>query len=355
MRVLQIIDSLDAGGAERMAVNYANGLATKIGFSGIVITRNEGALQEQLKENVAYFFLNKKSTLDFNAIFKLKQIVKNNRVTIIHAHGTSFFTVFLLKIIYFKIKVIYHEHYGNRANQSRYKNIFLLFCLFFFDKIIVVNHQLKDWFIQSGFKKTLFLPNFANFDKKCFSETTLYGQESKRIVLLGNLKTPKNHILALRAFHTLNLKKYNWSIHFIGKIFNDDYSKNLLEYSKEFGLSDFVHLYNAKQDIKNILSQATIGILCSTDEGFPVTLLEYGLAKLPVVCSNVGFCSEIIIPNKTGLLFESNNVDDLVTNLNILIANEPLQKQFGENLHNLVTENYTETSVLINYLSFLEN
>lgn len=28
MRVLQIIDSLDAGGAERMAVNLANGLGT---------------------------------------------------------------------------------------------------------------------------------------------------------------------------------------------------------------------------------------------------------------------------------------------------------------------------------------
>jgi hypothetical protein len=32
MRVLQIIDSLEAGGAERMAVNYANALANEIDF-----------------------------------------------------------------------------------------------------------------------------------------------------------------------------------------------------------------------------------------------------------------------------------------------------------------------------------
>jgi hypothetical protein len=32
MRVLQIIDSLEAGGAERMAVNYANALLMKLIF-----------------------------------------------------------------------------------------------------------------------------------------------------------------------------------------------------------------------------------------------------------------------------------------------------------------------------------
>ena len=63
MRILQIIDSLEAGGAERMAVNYANALADKIDFSGLVATRKEGALRNQLSINVSYLFLNKKRLL----------------------------------------------------------------------------------------------------------------------------------------------------------------------------------------------------------------------------------------------------------------------------------------------------
>ncbi|GAQ48948.1 glycosyl transferase [Flavobacterium psychrophilum] len=55
MRVLQIIDSLNAGGAERMAVNYANALADKIEFSGIVVTRKDGILKKQLGNNVPFF------------------------------------------------------------------------------------------------------------------------------------------------------------------------------------------------------------------------------------------------------------------------------------------------------------
>ena len=39
MRILQIIDSLEAGGAERMAVSYANALANEIEFSGLIATR----------------------------------------------------------------------------------------------------------------------------------------------------------------------------------------------------------------------------------------------------------------------------------------------------------------------------
>ena len=44
MRIVQLIDSLEAGGAERMAVNYANELAGQIDFSGLVVSRKEGLL-----------------------------------------------------------------------------------------------------------------------------------------------------------------------------------------------------------------------------------------------------------------------------------------------------------------------
>ncbi|MBC8643962.1 hypothetical protein H9W95_07615 [Flavobacterium lindanitolerans] len=56
MRVLQLIDSLEAGGAERMAVNYANGLANRIAFSALAVTRKQGILKEQLDKAVLYTF-----------------------------------------------------------------------------------------------------------------------------------------------------------------------------------------------------------------------------------------------------------------------------------------------------------
>ena len=83
MRIVQVIDSLEAGGAEKMAVSYANALATTIDFSGIVTTRREGVLQSQLDINVSYLFLNKKSTLDYSAVFRLKKYCKKHIVLIL--------------------------------------------------------------------------------------------------------------------------------------------------------------------------------------------------------------------------------------------------------------------------------
>ena len=346
MRVLQIIDSLDAGGAERMAVNFANALSEKIEFSGIVVTRKEGVLKKQLSKNVAYFYLNKKKSIDFNSVKLLKKIIIQNKIDFIHAHGTSFFTVFLVKIIHFKIKIIYHEHYGNRASQSLFRNIPLIFCLLFFNQIVVVNNQLKDWFVKTGFKKTIFLSNFGSFDENIITETKLLGQDNKRIICLANLKNPKNHILLLKAFHSLNLMDENWSIHFVGKFFNDDYSIKISDFINEFYLNDFVYLYDMKSDIKNILSQATIGVLCSTDEGFPVTLLEYGLAKLPVICSRVGFCADIIIDKQTGLLFESDNINDLSLNLKYLVSNLNLRKSLSLNLNAHIKNNFSQEKII---------
>ena len=57
MRIVQIIDSLDVGGAEKMAINYANALAETIEFSGIVATRKEGNLKLQIHSKVHYLFL----------------------------------------------------------------------------------------------------------------------------------------------------------------------------------------------------------------------------------------------------------------------------------------------------------
>jgi hypothetical protein len=98
MRIVQIIDSLEAGGAERMAVNYANALADRIEFSGLVVTRKGGALFDQIDTGVSYFYLDRKKTFDYKALVKLRKYIVENKVTHIQAHSTSFFLAFLLKI-----------------------------------------------------------------------------------------------------------------------------------------------------------------------------------------------------------------------------------------------------------------
>ena len=61
MRVLQLIDSLRPGGAEKMAMTYANALVGQVEGSYLCCSRMEGMLKESLLPEVGYLFLNKKA------------------------------------------------------------------------------------------------------------------------------------------------------------------------------------------------------------------------------------------------------------------------------------------------------
>lgn len=347
MRIIQIIDSLDAGGAERMAVNYANALADKISFSGLVATRKEGALKNQISSKVSYLFLQKKKSVDLNAVFRLRKYCKKNKVEIIHAHSSSFFIAVLVKLIMPNIKIVWHDHYGTRAKETKKQNRFLIVASAFFSSIFVVNLQLKEW-SEKNMKcsRVTFIPNFTASQNVSKEITVLKGTEGKRIVFLANLKNPKNHILVVKAFHQLKLQDSDWSLHLIGKDYFDSYSEIIKNYIDSNFLNNHIHLYGAKSDIKNILSQAAIGVLASTEEGFPVTLLEYALENLAVLSTNVGYCPIIIKEGFSGLLFSPFSISDLKNQLSLLIENESWRKTLGNNFKQSVIETYSQEIVI---------
>lgn len=347
MRIIQIIDSLEVGGAERMAVNYANTLVQHINFSGLVVTRTEGSLLNQIDKNVSYLYLRKKKSFDFYALFRLRKYVKKNEINIVHAHGTSFFIAVLLKITYPKIKIIWHEHFGARVNETLASNFILFFFSFCFSSVFVVNEELKVWAKKNLLTKNIsYIPNFAMFSLNIPNVTSLKGENGRRIVCLANLKTPKNHIVLLTAFKELKLDKLGWSLHLIGKDYKDQYSNQLKEYIKKNNLINSIFIYDSRNDIKNILSQATIGVLVSTSEGFPVSLLEYGLFALPTLSTNVGSCSEIIIDNRTGLLFDPKDKTQLKNQLNEIVLEKSKRDQFGLHLQELVLEKFSKNKIL---------
>jgi glycosyltransferase involved in cell wall biosynthesis len=355
MRILQIIDSLEAGGAERMAVNYANALADEIDFSGLVTTRKEGDLLNQISPKVTYLFLNKKRQLDVPAVFRLRSFVKKNKVTHIHAHSTSFFLAFLLKILCPSVLIIRHDHYGNNEFLATRPHFVLKLTASFFYGVIAVNQKLKLWSeTELKAKNVIYLPNFPEKGISAVENTKLMGFDGKRIVSLANLREQKNHFLLLQAASKLCKSHPDWTFHLVGKDFEDEYSQHIRKRIVENHLENNVFLYGSKLDIENILSQASIAILTSQSEGLPVSLLEYGLSKKAVVVTNVGEIPMIIENNKNGFMVDSNECESFYNSLVDLITDEKLRSDFGIALYTTIQENYTAESVIKKYLNWIQ-
>jgi glycosyltransferase involved in cell wall biosynthesis len=354
MRILQLIDSLEAGGAERMAVNYANGLAKQIDFSGLVVSRKEGPLVNQIDEPVSYLFLNRKRVIDFKALFKLRNYVVLHKVSVVHAHSTSFFLAFLLKLIHPSIKILWHDHYGD--SEFLYKRPLLALRLIapFFSGIISVNQKLKVWAQEiMHFENAIYLPNFPTEEKNITEDTVLEGIEGKRIVCLANLRVQKDHFLLLEVAKMLKLSHAEWTFHLVGKDFDDAYSKQIQSLIIEHHLEKNVFLYGTKQDIKNILDQSTIAILTSQSEGLPMAILEYGWHKKPVVVTNVGEISSVIQNGKNGFVVAARKEQLFFEAVVKFIEDDTMRIDFGNCLFHTINENYSEEMVLKNYKDWL--
>lgn len=354
--VIQLIDSLNPGGAEMMAVNIANGLAEKGVVSHICTTRLEGDLKSKIDNTVGYLFLNKKRVLDFGAIKRLYNYIKLHDIKIIHAHSSSYFSAFLIKILIPSSTIIWQDHYGNSENLKKRTKFPLNSISKSFNAIISVNLLLKQWAkVHLKSKKVYFIPNFAAFSSENKKITFLKGEERKRIVCLANLRPQKDHITLLQAFSIIHEKYLDWTLHLVGLDLNDEYSEQIKRYIKDNKLSNHVFLYGSCSDTEFILKQGTIGVLSSKSEGLPVALLEYGLSKLPVVVTNVGECGKVVTNTVNGLVVEPNNAHEFAKAVLGLIKNRDLGIKYGERLHKEIILNYSKGNYIKQLLSIYKS
>ncbi|MDO6758772.1 glycosyltransferase [Tamlana sp. 2_MG-2023] len=346
MRVLQLIDSLNAGGAERMAVNYANALATRLEGSFLCATRKEGLLKASISKDVEYLFLNRKKTIDITAIKRLSTFVKEHHIDVIHAHATSFFLATLVKILNPKLVLVWHDHYGNSEFLENRPLFVLKKCSRWFNYIITVNTNLEAWAKNNLLNTPVaYLPNFAQVTSSK-QQTTLKGVKNKRIVCLANLRPQKDHLNLLKAFKKVLKKHSEWTLHLLGKDFQDDYATEIKGFISKNNLEENIFLYGSCTDVNHILRQGDIGVLASKSEGLPLALLEYGLAKLAVVATQVGDCHKVISTEDEGLLVAPKHPEALAQAIATYIENENLRVVAAENLNAKVLSEFSETGVI---------
>lgn len=353
IKVLQITDSLNVGGTEVLAVNIANSFVNYEVESHICSTREKGFLVDKINENVSYFFLNKKVSLDLVALFRLKAYIKKYKINIIHAHSTSLFFACFLKLLCPRIKLFWHNHTGANYKLQGSKLIVLKVLTRLTNGIINVNNDLNQWSIKKlKHQRTIKLNNFPVFiDLNC--NTELKGEKNKRIVCLAALRTEKDHINLLKAFKKVVEIKKDWSLHLIGKDYNNEYSKSIKDYININNLKNNVFIYGMRSDIKNILNQSTIGVLSSITEGLPISLLEYGLAKLPVLTTDVGECKNVIGHKKAVVC--TNNSEAFAELLLEIINSDKLKDEILNSLHENVLKNYSSKNFIGNLLKFYQN
>ncbi len=94
-------------------------------------------------------------------------------------------------------------------------------------------------------------------------------------------------------------------------------------------------------DIDQVYAGIDIVALSSLNEGTPVSLIEAQAANRPIVSTNVGGVSDVVIENQTALLSPSQNVEQFAANLMRLAEDKNLRNRMGENGYDFVQQRFS--------------
>lgn len=118
-------------------------------------------------------------------------------------------------------------------------------------------------------------------------------------------------------------------------------------------LQEKVSWLGSRNNVRELLNVADIGVLASHEEGFSNAILEKMLAGLPMVVTDVGGNAEAVIDGETGLVVPSNNPRALAAALEKLILDAELRRSMGRAGRKRVQEHFSLDSCTDAYESLL--
>ena len=214
------------------------------------------------------------------------------------------------------------------------------------EKVIANSEYTKNLAIDKGVdKKKIIVVNPGINPAKELNIKTLEKVErllkikTPRLITVSRFDKRKNHekvIMALR-----NLKQQYPDIIYICVGYGDE-ENNLKKLVQELNLSSQVMFFkDISDDLKNsLLAKSDIFVMPSiihktSVEGFGIAYVEAAQYGVPSLGGKDGGASDAIDHNKTGLICDGNNLDDIYSSLNSIIENKKYL-EFGKNAKDYV-------------------
>ena len=364
-KVLYVITKSVLGGAGKYVYDLATNLP-KDKFEVFVAAGGEGPLARKIGEAGIPYYKIKNFQRDINvfkeilAYFEILLILFKIRPDVIHVNSSKAGGIvgqaaldYRFLSFNFKLKTIFTAH-GWAFHEIRpWWQIFLIrifttLTAFYYSKIICVSEFDRLSAIKNRVapkRKLITIHNGIDFNDYRFLEKDEarqklnIGKLSQDEILLGTVgefTKNKGQEYLIDAIKLL-VTRYPLLVAII--IGWGEEKENLSLLVTRYSLQNNVFLIDNLPHAAPYLKAFDIFALPSVKEGLPYTLLEAGLAGLPVVATNVGGIPEIIEDQREGLLVKATDSDDLANKIEELIEKPEKRKQMADNLwHKVIRE-----------------
>lgn len=360
MKVLHVIESLGAGGAEMLLVNLLPALQKKGVTCHVAALASPYDLAAKLESSgvqVHRLDISHRWNLP-QALIRLVRLLRSEDFDVVHAHlfFASFYTG-LSKIFEPRPKRVVSFHnmgydsdpantlwrkVRKRMDSSIQKNLI--------DAHFGVSSAVQSHYsINLGISNVGVLPNCVNIPailpdsfvaKKHLLDDFSLRAEDFVIVLPGRLVHEKGHRFALEALSLLKKRGISPLLLIVG---DGPLAKEISVDVEKRNLSSRVILHPGVNQprLYEIMAGADLIIMPSIHEGWPLVAAEaLGLAK-PLIATKVGGISEIIKNNITGMLIPPRDSEALASSIEHVMKSPEESQRMAQAGRRHVVENFT--------------
>lgn len=171
-------------------------------------------------------------------------------------------------------------------------------------------------------------------------EEPVYKARNGEIVLgnAGRLSEEKGQSYLIDLAAILKSRGYTFKLLIAGE---GKLESRLKRYARSRGVEDEVLFAGFVRNMRDFNDSLDIFILTSLYEGFGYVLVEAMAASKPVVAFDINSSAEIVRNGKTGYLVEKENLEDLASRVEELIADRELARKMGVEGRKVVEEVFT--------------
>jgi glycosyltransferase involved in cell wall biosynthesis len=312
MNIAHVTTEASWRGGEVQLFYLALSLAQK-GYINLLITQPESALAEKvkavedpsLKGFLKVVSLPMRGEWDFQAVWKIARVLRQEQIHILHMHTAHGVTLGSLagKIARVPVRILSRRvQFPLRSRLSRFKYQWGI------DRIIAVSHEVRNQLLKGGIKEDKIIVIPSGVDLVRFNPHIPSGRLHRELKLpentlllglIGHLSSEKGQSLFIQAVPEILKQVSEIKVILVGE---GPLRSALQGQISALGLNQVVFLLGFRSDIPEILADLDILLSTSFSEGSPGIVKEAMAMGKPVIALNVGGVRELITDGVEGLL-----------------------------------------------------
>ena len=348
MRILQVITSLDMGGAETLVVNLIPRLQDLGNTVDLCIFNGkETPLTHRLRKESPQTKIYALGNGVYNPLYILKLIKLMKNYDIVHTHNSSPQLFVAIANLYCHTKLVSTEHTtSNRKREWKWCAPIESWMYGQYNHVICISQIAEDklreymggvWLDKTNprYKQISTINN--GVDVKAISDATpdnallSLKEQRKAILMVAGFRDAKDQDTVVKALGLLN--NSDFEVWFAGVGIRQEIVKQLAEL---LGVSDRVRFLGLRTDIPNVLRAADVIVMSSHWEGLSLSNVEGMSAHKPFIASDVNGLREVT--KGYGILFPHEDAKSLAEEINRLASDEAYYNEIAERCYNRALE-----------------